>query len=135
VREEIWRDIPWAPKYEVSNDGRVRNVRTGRILKYSNFNSRSGVGLMVNGELTYVNVSRLVQEIFGHDKRPYERWRIVECAWDYEVSDQGRVRNLKTGRILKPYKNCKTGLEQVTLMVDGYRLTRSIRKLMEEAFD
>ena len=30
--EEIWRTIDWRPLYEVSNLGRVRNRKTGRIL-------------------------------------------------------------------------------------------------------
>ena len=32
--QEIWKTIEEFPKYEVSNKGRVRNIKTGRILKY-----------------------------------------------------------------------------------------------------
>ncbi len=63
------------------------------------------------------------------------RWRDVEDAWDYQVSEEGEVRNSKTGRILKPYKNPVTGVNQVTLMDDGRKLTRSTEALRKRAFD
>lgn len=36
-----------------------------------------------------------------------EQWKKVRGHDGYEVSDQGRVRNVKTGKILKPYNDCR----------------------------
>lgn len=33
-----------------------------------------------------------------------ERWKSVEAAPNYAVSDMGRIKNLKTGRVLRPYR-------------------------------
>lgn len=35
-KEEKWLPIKDYPKYEISNQGQVRNINTGRILKYRN---------------------------------------------------------------------------------------------------
>lgn len=43
---EEWREIAEAPKYEVSNQRRVRNIKTGKILKE---NSEDAVNLMIDG--------------------------------------------------------------------------------------
>lgn len=43
---------------------------------------------------------------------------IVECGDNYEVSNFGNVRNVKTGRILKPNKHPK-GYMLVKLCKDG----------------
>lgn len=54
------------------------------------------------------------------------------AAW-YEVSDAGRVRNARTGLILKP-RIKRQGYHEVTLIVDGERLTRTVHRLVLEAF-
>ena len=38
-------------------------------------------------------------------KMQNEQWKAVRGHSNYEVSDQGRVRNVKTGHILKPYND------------------------------
>lgn len=63
-----------------------------------------------------------------------EFWRTIEEAPNYEISDMGNVRNKKTGRVLKPSKNNVSLRPQVTLMDAGYRITRQIHTLLEEAF-
>lgn len=62
------------------------------------------------------------------------RWRDIESAWNYEVSDEGQVRNKKTGRILKTYKNNHSGRPQVTMMDAGFRVTRQIHTLIKNAY-
>jgi len=64
-----------------------------------------------------------------------EIWKPVDWIDGYEVSNEYRVRNTKTGRILKTYPNNRTGKPQVTLMDKGYRLTRPVHKIVEEAFE
>lgn len=61
-----------------------------------------------------------------------EQWERIAEAVKYAVSSEGRVKNLKTGRILKINMIGKT--PTVTLMDGGWRLTRSVSKLMKEAF-
>lgn len=62
----------------------------------------------------------------------HEEWRQIRDATNYEVSDEGRVRNKKTGRILKQQKISNTPI--VNLMDAGFQLGRSVPKLVEEAF-
>jgi hypothetical protein len=63
-----------------------------------------------------------------------ERWRTVSVAWNYEVSNQGRVRNKRTGRVLKAHPNNRTGRPQVTMMDTGFRITREVHVLVRNAF-
>ena len=51
----------------------------------------------------------------------------------YEVSDEGRVRNKNTGRILKPNKINK-GYLQVILCKDGERKPALVHRLVAKAF-
>jgi hypothetical protein len=62
-----------------------------------------------------------------------DEWKTVADAWEYEINREGKVRNKKTGRILKPFKNGT--VEQVTFSDHGYRLTRSVQTLIHQAFE
>jgi hypothetical protein len=74
---EEWRTVPGHTRYSVSNTGRVKNNKTGRILKQSN--ARKGylsVGLVPDGvrnEHTTFVVHRLVAEAFvpNPEGKPY----------------------------------------------------------------
>jgi NUMOD4 motif len=74
-------------------------------------------------------------------KAPKEIWRItVEEQWvpidffpDYSVSDWGRVRTDKTGRILSLNQN-QYGVVNVGLMRDGLQQHRSVPLLVAKAF-
>lgn len=63
---EIWKPAPGYPRYEVSNEGRVRRVGTGRILKpWTDRESYCIVTLRhENGERRKVRVARLVLAAF-----------------------------------------------------------------------
>lgn len=62
---EIWRDIPDYPNYQVSNLGNVRNVKFGRIIKPSMTNKGYlRVCLWGNGESKNYRVHRLVAQAF-----------------------------------------------------------------------
>lgn len=62
-----------------------------------------------------------------------EVWRRIAGASDYEVSDQGRVRSLKSGGlILKPRRH--NGYLMVTLPVGGTSLHRFVHVLVLTAF-
>lgn len=62
-----------------------------------------------------------------------EKWRPVYLFPGYSVSDHGRVRTDKTGRILALNLN-QYGLVQVGLMRDGVQYHRSVPLLVARAF-
>lgn len=59
---EIWKSVPTAPLYDVSNFGRVR--RGGFVLTPTIRNGYPKVGLSVNGVKHQCSVHRLVAELF-----------------------------------------------------------------------
>lgn len=61
-----------------------------------------------------------------------ERWRKIDDFRNYEVSDTGRVRNIKTSRILKP----RNGHEypSVSLYNEHGRRDLQIHRLVAKAF-
>jgi hypothetical protein len=61
-----------------------------------------------------------------------EEWEIIEEFPGYLISDQGRVQNRYTGRILKHALN--HGYPTVVLANDGRYLSRSIHRLVAIAF-
>jgi len=62
-----------------------------------------------------------------------EQWREIESFPDYSVSDHGRIRSDKTGRILSLNEN-QFGVVQVGLMRDGIQYHRSVPLLVARAF-
>lgn len=60
---------------------------------------------------------------------------VVECGDNYEVSNYGNVRNLKTGRIMKAHK-CGNGVGylQVVLSLNGEKKHITIHRLVALAF-
>lgn len=62
-----------------------------------------------------------------------ERWKQIELFPEYSVSDHGRVRSDKTGRILSLSQN-QYGLVNVGLMRDGVQHHRSVPLLVARAF-
>lgn len=66
-----------------------------------------------------------------------ERWAEVIGFENYAVSDQGRIRNIDTGRILKPcynYAGHESWYGQLTLMRNGKYYQRYINRLVAIAF-
>lgn len=132
---ETWKTIKDAPNYEVSDQGRVRNRRTGRILRPEGNGRRARVVLMSYGERLTVLIEDLVEQYFGRGRKDEGgTWRRVSEAWDYEVNPEGVVRNRKTRRPLKPYPNNKTGHPQITLVDAGVRLTRQIHTIVKNTY-
>lgn len=62
-----------------------------------------------------------------------ETWKIIDLFPDYEVSDQGRIRNWLTERILAINDN-QYGVPQVGLMRDHIQHHRSVTLLVAKAF-
>nr|DAM93111.1 MAG TPA: homing endonuclease [Caudoviricetes sp.] len=67
-------------------------------------------------------------------KNTKETWKpIADYVGLYEVSSEGRVRNVKTGKILKP-KNNRRGYLFVGLYKNGAVKNRYIHRLVAQAF-
>lgn len=47
---------------------------------------------------------------------PKERWRTIETHPNYQISDLGGVRNIKTGKVLSPYDD---GSGYLRVKLDG----------------
>lgn len=62
-----------------------------------------------------------------------EEWRTISGFPKYEISNKGRVRNSKTGRIIKTSID-KRGYEYVSLCGSRIKHTRRIHRLVAEAF-
>lgn len=60
-------------------------------------------------------------------------WKVINEFPKYSVSDDGRVRNNKTGKILSPCADTN-GYLSVGLYRDGKRSTKRIHRLVAEAF-
>lgn len=63
----------------------------------------------------------------------HERWKVIDDYPLYEISDQGNVRNTKSGRLLHTYITPK-GYKVVTLSDHGVQKTVLVHKLVAEAF-
>lgn len=61
-----------------------------------------------------------------------EIWKDIE-GYPYEVSSEGRVRSLKTGRIMQPWV-LRTGYLQVGLTLNGNRKRFLVHRLVASAF-
>lgn len=66
-------------------------------------------------------------------KNKNEQWRSIKEYDNYLVSNQGRVMNAKTGKILKAWDNTK-GYDYVTIRNDEGISKRRVSRLVGEAF-
>ena len=75
---ELWADIAWKPTHQISTKGRVRNSRTGYILKP--FPDRYGYLRVSIGNYDNVYIHRLVCEAF-HDAPPASNYQVnhIDC--------------------------------------------------------
>lgn len=62
-----------------------------------------------------------------------EKWTRSKEFENYEISDEGRVRNAKTGRILKPSLD-KKGYETVKIKENGRQVTKRVGKLVADTY-
>ena len=72
MTNQEWRRCKRIPAYEISNDGQLRNIRTGRIMK-TRINERGYevIGLTINGRTQSEKIHRLVAEEFLDDDEHY----------------------------------------------------------------
>lgn len=62
-----------------------------------------------------------------------ERWLQIEDFPNYSVSDRGRIRNDKTGRLMSLARN-PNGVLAVYLVREGYQHSRGVAKLVASHF-
>ena len=62
-----------------------------------------------------------------------EVWKPIPNSYPYEASNIGRVRNSKTGRILKPYP-ARLGYMLIGLYVNKKRNVRQLHRVIAETF-
>ena len=62
-----------------------------------------------------------------------EKWVPINDFPEYEVSDEGRIRNIKTGRIMKSSVNSR-GYSQVCLRSNKQQYTKRVHRLVADAF-
>ena len=62
--EEVWKQIKGNKNYEVSNLGRVRNIKKGRILKHSI--DKEGNSIVTLYSKSKKNVSKIHRLVFGN---------------------------------------------------------------------
>lgn len=88
---ERWETIRECPDYEVSNLGRVRNKKTGRVLSAHDNNGYKRV--KIGGKLQYVKrlVSDAFSEVDDHQDN-YSQARVVMCKdcihrYEYDICE------------------------------------------------
>lgn len=62
-----------------------------------------------------------------------EIWRKIEGFSNYEVSSEGRIRNIKTGRVLKPMI-MNVGYQKIDLCLNGKPKSQLIHRLVASTF-
>ena len=69
-----------------------------------------------------------------NDLEIFEQWRTVSGFPNYQVSNVGRVMNIKTGKVLKLKSNITTGYVSLKLSNQGILHDVYIHRLIAEAF-
>lgn len=62
------------------------------------------------------------------------RWKTIANAPNYEVSDQGQVRNRRTLAIHKPMVHCHSGCLFVSIKLHGKFITMNLKPLVWKTF-
>lgn len=63
---DTWQTIPFAPNYEMNCSGKLRNKKTGYVLKWrSSKHNAPQVSLSVNGKMVYASRAGLLWLLFG----------------------------------------------------------------------
>jgi len=123
---EIWKPIPEFPRYSVSNEGRIRNERTERIMRLSmNQYDVLTVGMMHCGTQFRRSVPLIVAQEFVPGGTEFfdtpicmdwDRWnvRANNLCWRpnwFAVLYNRQIKRPYFAPIRRPIRNAKTGEE------------------------
>lgn len=64
----------------------------------------------------------------------YEEWRTIKEFPNYQVSSLGRIKNIKTNRILKPFKNKTSGYYYINIRNTRGRKCYRVHRLVATYF-
>ena len=109
----IWKVIPQFPKYEVNEQGEVRNIET-QILKKLSANVKSPRYILYTGNNKFKTITRtkLLQDLFDVEKKLQQRKNKVQplvktcgnCAWQF--SGKCSVKNPGTVTVVENTEKC-----------------------------
>lgn len=131
--EEQWVPVEGYPNYEVSNYGRVVNVKTGRDLrvKYGVLSDIGRVTLYLNGRTVSVEVAKIVAKAFflnyqDHSKIYYRNGNESDCSvlnlsLDPHVGLANKLARLRQGDKISFIDMTEKEIVQVIIMAQKIR--------------
>lgn len=160
--EEIWKECHLSDKYLISNMGNVFSKITNQLLTPCIKHGSYQVSLRIDNKHKHCKVHRLVCHAFDNqfdngvikfknnnkldtrfENLEYEKivsfdneiWKPCLVSENYLVSNLGRVKNIKSGRILKPllYKGYYS-VNLVTQSKGNVNKTMKVHRLVMQAF-
>jgi hypothetical protein len=138
-----WKAIEGFDKYEISDEGQVRNIKSGKVLKPFLRKGKRKVGLMSNGKqhMRYVHLLLAGLTMKTKDKAP-ERppepvedgtvWKPIAGFEAYQVNELGQIRNARTYRMLRIFEN--HGFNSVILRRDGKSISVMVHYAVAQTF-
>ncbi len=161
--QEIWTECYFSKDYEVSNLGNIKSLHSGELLHPCIVQKTYQVTLKINKKSKHCKVHRLILLSFDPEfdngvvkfknndpldvrldnleynkiiKIDNEIWKPCLITPNYEVSNIGRVKNIKSGRILIARLNNKgyNHIELVTQSKGNINTTITIHRLVMQAF-
>lgn len=116
-------------KYEIDENGVVRNAKSKRLLATINNVSYS---FFINSKKCCVSKLKLLDEVFGNAD---EFLPIPSLDNKYEINNRGVVRNAISKRIMTPVKSPRKRTAEICIRdVNNRSTTRSLQQLMWEVW-
>ena len=117
--EEVWKQIKENKNYEVSNLGRVRNAKTGRILKHSI--DKEGNSIVTLYSKSKKNVSKIHRLVFGnHTEHDLTNEYVSHIDGDKQNNElnnlelkhkRKKILVVETGEIFNSIAECSEALD------------------------